>query len=738
MSAASRTVAVDGALARAFGLSDGEWGDVLGIMGRTPTLTELGIFSVMWSEHCSYKSSRVWLRTLPTTAPWVIHGPGENAGVVDIGDGLAAVFKMESHNHPSFIEPYQGAATGVGGIMRDVFTMGARPIANLNALRFGDPANPQTRRILDGVVRGIGGYGNCVGVPTVGGEVNFHAAYDGNPLVNAMTVGIARHDRIFLSAAAGVGNPVVYVGARTGRDGIHGATMASAGFAADAEAKRPTVQVGDPFVEKLLIEACLELMETDAIVAIQDMGAAGLTSSSVEMAGKGGVGIALVLDDVPQRERDLTAYEMMLSESQERMLIVLRPDREAAARAIFAKWDLDFAVIGHLTDTGRITVTHRGVIEADIPLDPLADKAPLYHRPVADLPPPVPLGAVEDPVGIGAALIRLLGSADLASRAWIWNQYDSAIGGQTIKRPGAADAAIVRLPGRRRALALTTDCTPRWCAADARAGGAFAVIEAWRNITATGARPLAVTDNLNFGNPENPVVMGQLARAVEGMGEACRALDFPVVSGNVSLYNETRGQDGTTRAILPTPAIGGLGVIEDAADARGIAPSGAGLALVLLGETLGHLGQSIWLREIAGREEGTPPPVDLGSERRVGDVVRQLIAAGLVDACHDVSDGGLLVALAEMAIAGRIGIALDAPETDLAPHAWWFGEEGARYVLAVDDAASTVRTADAAGVRACVLGTTGGERLTLPGGLTISVDDLREAHARFLPALMES
>ena len=737
MSAGSIPATVDAARARAFGLSEAEWSEVLAIMGRTPTLTELGIFSVMWSEHCSYKSSRVWLRTLPTEAPWVIHGPGENAGVVDIGDGLAAVFKMESHNHPSFIEPYQGAATGVGGIMRDVFTMGARPIANLNALRFGDPANPQTRRIVDGVVRGIGGYGNCVGVPTVGGEVNFHPAYDGNPLVNAMTVGIARHDRIFLSAAAGIGNPVVYVGARTGRDGIHGATMASAAFAADADAKRPTVQVGDPFVEKLLIEACLELMETDAIVAIQDMGAAGLTSSSVEMAGKGGVGIALTLDDVPARERDLTAYEMMLSESQERMLIVLRPDREAVARAIFEKWDLAFAVIGHLTDTGRITVTHRGVIEADIPLDPLADKAPLYHRPIADAPPPVPLGAVPDPVGIAEALLRLVAAPDLASRAWIWNQYDSAIGGQTIKRPGAADAAIVRLPASRRALALTTDCTPRWCAADARAGGAFAVIEAWRNITATGGRPLAVTDNLNFGNPENPVVMGQFARAIEGMADACRALDFPVVSGNVSLYNETRGADGSARAILPTPAIGGLGVIEDAAAARGIAPSGAGLALVLLGTPLGHLGQSIWLREIAGREAGDPPPVDLASERRVGDLVRRLIGDGLVDACHDVSDGGLLVALAEMAIAGGIGIALDRPGADLAPHAWWFGEEGARYVLAVRDPAPVRVAATAAEVAVHGLGTTGGDRLTLADGLTISVTDLREAHARFLPALME-
>src|SRR5690242_9717649 len=426
------TPVVSQALAAEFGLSAEEYGRVLDIMGRPPTLTELGVFSVMWSEHCSYKSSRVWLKQLPTKAPWVVHGPGENAGVVDIGDGLVAVFKMESHNHPSFIEPYQGAATGVGGILRDVFTMGARPIANLNALRFGRPENPRTKRVVDGVVRGIGGYGNCVGVPTVGGEVNFHASYDGNPLVNAMTVGIARKDRIFLSAAAGIGNPVAYVGSKTGRDGIHGATMASTEFSADSEDKRPTVQVGDPFTEKLLIEACLELMATDAIVAIQDMGAAGLTSSAVEMAGKGGVGIELDLDQVPARETGMTAYEFMLSESQERMLMVLRPDREDVARAIFEKWELDFAVIGHLTDTGRIVVRHHGQVEADIPLSPLADQAPLYHRPTAETQKQVLVNPakIEDRVGLTAALWKLVACPDLASRAWVWDQYDSTVGGQ--------------------------------------------------------------------------------------------------------------------------------------------------------------------------------------------------------------------------------------------------------------------------------------------------------------------
>ncbi len=721
---------VDQDLARIFGLSGEEYGRVLAIMGRTPSLTELGIFSVMWSEHCSYKSSRVWLKLLPTSAPWVIHGPGENAGVVDIGEGLAAIFKMESHNHPSFIEPYQGAATGVGGILRDVFTMGARPVANLNALRFGSPEHPGTRRVVDGVVRGIGGYGNCVGVPTVGGEVNFHPAYNGNPLVNAMTVGIAPRDRIFLSAAAGIGNPVVYVGSRTGRDGIHGATMASAEFGADSESKRPTVQVGDPFTEKLLIEACLELMATDAIVAIQDMGAAGLTSSAVEMAGKGGVGIDLDLDAVPQRETGMSAYEMMLSESQERMLMVLRPDRQEMARAIFGKWELDFAVIGHLTETGRIVVRHQGRVEADIALDPLAEQAPLYHRPTEDTPPLPPLGPVASPVGVIDALVRLVGCPDLCSRAWIWDQYDSTIGGQTVKRPGAADAAIVRIEDHALALALTTDCTPRYCAADPYQGGMQAVAEAWRNITATGATPLAITDNMNFGNPEKPLVMGQFAAAVRGIAAACTALDFPVVSGNVSLYNETDGAP-----ILPTPAIGGLGVIQDAARAVGLALRPA-LELVLVGRSNGWLGQSVWLRELLGREEGPPPPVDLVAERRNGDFVRAQIAAGQVVACHDVSDGGLLVAVAEMALAGGVGVHLSRLVPGIDEHAWWFGEDQGRYVLAVADAAALMLAADAAEVPVVRLGATMGDRITLADGSFVGLAPLRAHHEAYFAKWM--
>ena len=725
---------VNQALAREFGLNAEEYQRVLDIMGRTPSFTELGVFSVMWSEHCSYKSSRVWLKQLPTKAPWVIHGPGENAGVVAIGDGLAAIFKMESHNHPSFIEPYQGAATGVGGILRDVFTMGARPIANLNALRFGSPEHPRTKRVVDGVVRGIGGYGNCVGVPTVGGEINFHPAYNGNPLVNAMTVGIASVDKIFLSAAAGIGNPVIYVGSKTGRDGIHGATMASAEFAADSEEKRPTVQVGDPFTEKLLIEACLELMATDAIVAIQDMGAAGLTSSAVEMAGKGGVGIELDLDHVPARETGMTAYEFMLSESQERMLMVLKPERQEMARAIFEKWDLDFAVIGHITDTGRIVVKHHGEIAADIPLAPLNDQAPLYTRPTVETPKLEQLNParIEDRLGLTAGLRRLIACPDLCSRAWVWDQYDSTVGGQTVKRPGAADAAVVKLEGLKRALALTTDCTPRYCLADPEEGGKQAVAEAWRNLTAVGARPLAITDNMNFGNPEKPEIMGQFAAAIRGMAAACEALDFPVVSGNVSLYNETEG-----KGILPTPAIGGLGVLDDAAQAVGLGLT-PWLDIVVIGQTKGWLGQSLWLREVNGREDGAPPPVDLAIERANGDFVRARILSGEIRACHDVSDGGILVAIAEMAMATGVGARLSAHPRDVPGHAFWFGEDQARYIVAVPDNASFIRAADAAGIPAMRLGTSGGGDLTLPDGGTISVESLRADNAAFFPTWMDS
>ncbi len=711
------------------GLSEDEYARLLEILGREPNMVELGIASAMWSEHCSYKSSRVWLATLPTDAPWVICGPGENAGVVDIGDGKAAVFKIESHNHPSFIEPYQGAATGVGGILRDVFTMGARPVAVLDALRFGSPDHPRTRHLVSGVVSGIGGYGNCIGIPTVGGETGFDPAYDGNILVNAMAVGIADADRIFYARATGIGNAVVYVGSRTGRDGIHGATMASAAFDADAEAKRPTVQVGDPFTEKLLLEACLELMATDAIVAIQDMGAAGLTSSALEMSSKGGVGIALDLDTVPTRETGMNAYEIMLSESQERMLMVLRPGAEEAAERVFRKWNLEFAVIGRLTDTGHVVLSHGGETVADIPVDPLVEAAPRYRRP--HVPTPRPAMPAVEAGGIAPldALERLLGTPDLASRRWIWEQYDHMVMGDTVVRPGG-DAAVVRIHGTSRGLALTVDCTPRYCAADPREGGRQAVAEAWRNLAAAGARPLAVTDNLNFGDPERPEIMGQLVGCIEGIGEACRALDFPVVSGNVSLYNETDG-----RAILPTPVIGGLGLLDDLARRSTLAFAAAGQDIVAIGATAGHLGQSLLLRDVLGTPGGPPPPVDLDAERRNGRLVLDLIEGGVVETCHDVSDGGLLVAVAEMALASGIGAEI-APPPDTDPLAWLFGEDQGRYLVAVADPDPVLDAAAASGVPALSIGRTGGSALTVSGHGHISLARLGEAHEAWFPRFM--
>ncbi|WP_311270567.1 phosphoribosylformylglycinamidine synthase subunit PurL [Sphingobium sp. WCS2017Hpa-17] len=707
------------------GLSPEEYDRVLKAIGREPNLTELGIFSVMWSEHCSYKSSKIHLMKLPTKGPQVICGPGENAGVVDIGDGQAAIFKMESHNHPSYIEPYQGAATGVGGILRDVFTMGARPVANMNALRFGRPDHPKMKHLIAGVVHGIGGYGNCVGVPTVGGEVNFHPAYDGNILVNAMTVGVADTDKIFYSAASGVGNPIVYVGSKTGRDGIHGATMASADFGDDADAKRPTVQVGDPFTEKLLIEACLELMASDAIVAIQDMGAAGLTSSSVEMASKGGVGLHLKMDDVPQRETGMTTYEMMLSESQERMLMVLKPGREAFAEAIFKKWELDFAVIGHVTDTGRMVLEHKGEIVCDIPLAPLADDAPLYDRP--SMPKDEyklwskveALGEITESADIGADLVTLMGSPDIASRRWIWEQYDHMVGADTVQRPGG-DAAVVRVHGAQKGIAISTDCTPRYCYADPYEGGKQAIAECYRNLSAVGSTPLAVTNCLNFANPQRPEIMAQLTGCLEGMGDACRALDFPIVSGNVSLYNESKATGGGS-AILPTPAIGGIGLLANVDVMATVAFKAEGDAIWLIGGEGTHLGQTIWLREIAGREAGEAPKVDLTAERANADIVRALIADGKATAVHDIADGGLIVTIAEMALAGKIGATLDVTLTTASA----FGEDQGRYVVTV-----------AAGVDvpgAVKIGTVGGTSVA-----GVALDTLRTAHEGFFPALMDS
>lgn len=726
--------AVTPELAAAHGLKPDEYDRILKLIGRTPSFTELGIFSAMWNEHCSYKSSRVHLRKLPTKAPWVIRGPGENAGVIDIGDGDACVFKMESHNHPSFIEPYQGAATGVGGILRDVFTMGARPIACLNLLRFGRPSHPKTRRLVAGVVAGVGGYGNSFGVPTVGGSTEFDASYDGNILVNAMAVGLARADSIFYSAAAGVGNPIVYLGSKTGRDGIHGATMASASFEEDAEEKRPTVQVGDPFSEKLLLEACLELMASGAVIAIQDMGAAGLTSSAVEMGAKGNLGIELDLDAVPCREQGMTAYEMMLSESQERMLMVLKPELEEQAEAIFKKWGLDFAIIGRTTDTLRFVVKHKGEVKVDLPIKELGDEAPVYDRPWTQTPkqPPIDAGSLKSPLTNRDALLKLLATPNLCSKRWVWEQYDHLILGNSVRPPGG-DAAVVRVEEGPKGLALTTDVTARYCAADPYEGGKQAVAESWRNITVRGATPLALTDNLNFGNPERPEYMGQFVGCLQGIGEAARALDFPIVSGNVSLYNETQGA-----GILPTPAIGGVGLIADVAKAAQTGFAGDGDAILLIGETKGWLGQSAYAHDLCGRTDGAPPPVDLAAERRNGDFVRGLILSGRVSAAHDLSDGGLAVALAEMALSGDMGA--EIAELPSGPgHGTLFGEDQARYLVTVqqrEDAAEVVRAGASAGVPILAIGRVGGDALILPGEAPILLTELRKAHEAPLPAFM--
>lgn len=726
-------------LAKSFGLTAAEFALVSEILGRTPTYTELGIFSVMWSEHCSYKSSRIHLKKLPTEGKCVIQGPGENAGVIDIGDGEAAVFKMESHNHPSYIEPYQGAATGVGGIMRDVFTMGARPIANLNALRFGDPSHPKTRSLIKGVVAGISGYGNSTGVPTVGGETNFHKSYNGNILVNAMTVGIADQDKIYYARGAGVNQPIVYVGSKTGRDGIHGATMASAEFGSGNEDNRPTVQVGDPFTEKLLIEACLELMQSDVIISIQDMGAAGLTSSAVEIASKGNIGVVLNLDDVPQREQNMIPYEIMLSESQERMLMILKPGSEDKARAIFEKWDLDFAVIGYTTDDQRLKLNMYGECWCDIPVPPLVDQSPLYDRPSVKPQKPAAIDNAAFPLpqnSVIEALKKLMTCADIASKRWIWEQYDSLVQGETVYSPGiadtqslkAADAALVKIPNRDKALAMSSDVTPRYVHADPYEGGKQAVAESWRNITATGATPLAITNNLNFGNPEKPEIMGQFVGALEGMGDACRALDYPIVSGNVSLYNETSG-----KAIQPTPTIGGVGLIADYKRSAGLGFTEQGETILVIGETKGHLGQSLYLREVHGQEIGEVPPTDLAAEKTNGDFVRTQILSGLITACHDVSDGGLLVAVTEMAMAGKMGATILTSATNLA--AYWFGEDQSRYVVTTPNPDDLIAKANEAGLQIEILGVTGSHLLTVNND-SMTIEDITALNESWLPDYM--
>jgi phosphoribosylformylglycinamidine synthase len=732
------------------GLTPDEYQQVKKHLGREPNLTELGVFSVMWSEHCSYKSSRVHLKSFPTEGPRVLQGPGENAGVVDLGDGLAVAFKMESHNHPSYIEPYQGAATGVGGILRDVFTMGARPIASLNSLRFGDPSHPRTAYLLEGVVAGIGGYGNCIGVPTVGGEVAFHPSYNGNCLVNAFTLGVLPADKIFRGKAAGVGNPLMYIGAKTGRDGIHGATMASAEFDASTEEKRPTVQVGDPFMEKLLLEACLELFQTDAVVGIQDMGAAGLTSSSVEMAGRAGNGLDLYIDQVPRREEGMTPYEVLLSESQERMLLVAAHGREEEVRRICQKWDLDVAVVGIVTGSGRWRVLSGGQVVADLPVEPLTEGAPRYQRPMTPHPALPALrrfdaASVPEPADLGRSLLDLLSRPTIASKEWVYRQYDHMVRLVGAVRPGG-DAAVVRLAvGEEKhagkGIALSVGANGRWCFLDPYLGAMHAVAECARNIACVGGEPLAVTDCLNFGNPEKPEIMWQFAECVRGISDACRALGTPVVSGNVSLYNETEGQ-----AILPTPTVGMVGLVEPVERSCTSHFKNAGDVVAVVGALAGEVGGSEYLA-MRGHEAGKPPALDLVREKAVQEAVRRAIREGLLSSAHDCSDGGLAVALAECCmmaepLAGTrttpwIGAALRVPFPARKDFVL-FGEGASRIVVSLPHGG--VRRFEAiareCGAPLVQLGAVGGDRLEIQGALSVPVADLASAWRAGLPAVL--
>jgi phosphoribosylformylglycinamidine synthase subunit PurL len=693
---------------RSHGLTPDEYQRILGILGREPNYTELGIFSVMWSEHCSYKSSRVHLRKFPTTGPRVVQGPGENAGVIDIGDGWVAAFKMESHNHPSFIEPYQGAATGVGGILRDIFTMGARPIASLDSLRFGELDAPRMKYLVDGVVRGISGYGNCIGIPTVGGETSFHPSYNGNILVNVFSLGVAKAEKIFKGTAEGVGNPVIYVGSKTGRDGIHGATMASAEFDEASEEKRPTVQVGDPFTEKLLLEACLEIMDSDAIVGIQDMGAAGLTSSSFEMAGRAGTGIRMHLDRVPMRESGMTPYEIMLSESQERMLIVAKQGREAEVIATFEKWDLNAAVVGEVTDDGFVRLFWHGEEAAAIPVDPISTEAPVYERPMAR---PEYLDSIAQSLQRERSsddqtddLLRLLASPNLCSKHWIFEQYDTTVRTNTIAGPEKRDAAVVRVKETGRALAMTSDVNPVYCSLDPYEGGKQAVAEAARNIAVSGGRPVAITDCLNFGSPERAEIMWQFAECIRGISDACRALETPVVSGNVSFYNETEG-----RAVAPTPTVGMVGILESDRDGCGLSFDDRDLDVILLGETRDELGGSEWQQLFARDAMAAPPRVDLEREKALVELLLALHGMRVLRAAHDVANGGVAVALAEMSMDG-IGC-----HTDLGGHAddldaagLLFSESQARAIVAcrAEDRDRVLDVASKAGVPAIRIGHT--------------------------------
>ena len=703
------TVSVDQAIK--LGLTPSEFEKIKELIGREPNFTELGIFSAMWNEHCSYKSSRVWLSQLPTKNKYVIQGPGENAGVIDIGGDDVAIFKIESHNHPSYIEPYQGAATGVGGILRDVFTMGARPVANLNSIRFGRPEHAKTKYLLNGVVSGIAGYGNCMGIPTVGGEVEFDECYDGNILVNAMNIGIAKKDKVFLSIASGVGNPVIYVGSKTGRDGIHGASMASQEFDDNSEAKKPTVQVGDPFAEKLLLEACLELMKTDTIVSIQDMGAAGLTSSSVEMASKGKLGIEIDLNKVPCREENMQPFELMLSESQERMLIVLKEGKEKEAEKIFKKWDLDFSVIGKMTDSKNLVLHFKDEIVCDIPITSLADEAPKYNREweSTTLPQAIDMDQKLKDLDIKTCLKQLLSHENQANKTWVWEQYDHMVMGDTIQKPGG-DAAVVRVHGTNKALAASVDCTPRYCLAHPFTGGMQAVCETYRNLSAVGAEPRAITNCLNFGNPEKKEIMGQFVDVIKGIKEACTELDYPVISGNVSLYNETNGV-----GIKPTPTIGGVGLIQDVNNTMTYGLKSSDSLLIVVGETKGHIHQSALCHDILYLKKGPPPTMNLQEEKKNSFFIRGLIEKKLVQSVHDVSDGGIALAIAEMCMAGAIGAKISTNLTGPERVKYLFGEDQARYIIEIkkDDLNSLVQMAKEQEISMTQLGTTNLEQFAI-------------------------
>jgi len=707
--------------AKQLGLTASEFDKIKELIGRTPNFTELGIFSAMWNEHCSYKSSRVWLSKLPTKNKYVIQGPGENAGVIDIGDDDVAIFKIESHNHPSYIEPYQGAATGVGGILRDVFTMGARPIANLNSIRFGRPEHPKTKYLLNGVVSGIAGYGNCMGIPTVGGEVEFDECYDGNILVNAMNIGLAKKDKVFLSIASGVGNPVIYVGSKTGRDGIHGASMASQEFDDNSEAKKPTVQVGDPFAEKLLLEACLELMKTDTIISIQDMGAAGLTSSSVEMASKGKLGIEIDLNKVPCRETEMQPFELMLSESQERMLIVLKEGKEQEAEKIFKKWDLDFAVIGKMTDSKNLVLHFNKELVCDIPITSLADEAPKYNREWVSTPLPEEINMDQKlkDLNIKDCLEKLLSHENQANKSWVWEQYDHMVMGDTVQKPGG-DAAVVRVHGTNKALAATVDCTPRYCFAHPHTGGMQAVCETYRNLSAVGAEPRAITNCLNFGNPEKKEIMGQFVDVIKGISEACVALDYPVISGNVSLYNETNGV-----AIKPTPTIGGVGLIQDVNKSMTLSLKSSDSLLLVIGETKGHIHQSALCHDILHLKKGPPPAINLNEEKKNSFFVRELIDKKIAKSVHDISDGGIALAVAEMCMAGKMGAKIITNLIDAERVKFLFGEDQARYLVEIknEDCENVMKLAKEQEISLLQLGSTKKENLTIDE-MKISVDDL--------------